>query len=230
MIGPLFLYSTSPAPHEVTILSWARRRRSDPATPLSAVVMQTALNEPSEAELDGLRSHFCTQGVDVRLEDSGLATRPDAHRNSVADRLAAADLLLITGGSPDLLCERTTGTPALAALQAASDSGAVIAGCSAGAAVIGAGMPIGKGEGRRPVAFWGWLPRTLVAPHFGHFDIEPWLEGFPQCTVLGIPNDAMALIVHGAEVRNIGNRALTLKTNTNVQQLEPAHQTRLPVS
>jgi cyanophycinase len=186
--------------------------------------MQTALQEPNDAELDGLRSHFCTQGVEVLLRDSGLATREDAHRTSVADRLATADLVLITGGSPELLCERTIGTPALAALRAASESGAVIAGCSAGAAVIGAGMPIGTG---RPLGLWAWLPRTVVAPHFDRFDIEPWVDAFPHCTILGIPNDAMALVLNGTELTTMGDRALSLQTGADAQLLGPAQHARL---
>ena len=189
--------------------------------------MQTALQEPNAAELDGLRSHFCTQGVEVLLHDSGLVTRQDAYRESVSDRLAAADLVLVTGGSPERLCGRTIGTPALTALRAASESGAVIAGCSAGAVVTGAGMPIGKGDHRRPLPLWEWLPRTVVAPHFGLFDIEPWVQDFADCSVLGIPNDAMALILRGVDLENIGDRALILRTGAQVQQIGPAQRARL---
>lgn len=228
MLGPLFLYSTSPSPHETAILALARHRRSDPSTPLSAVVLQTALQEPSDAELDGLRSHFCTQGIDVSLRDSGLATRQDAYRQSVSDRVTAADLVLITGGSPQLLHERTIGTPALAALRAASEKGAVIAGCSAGAAVVGAGMVMGKEENRRSLRLWGWLSRTVVAPHFGLYDVEPWLEAFPQCAVLGIPNDTMALVLDGADLKNVGDRALIMRAGGDVQRIEPAQRVRLP--
>jgi cyanophycinase-like exopeptidase len=183
--------------------------------------MQTALPDPSDAELAGLRSHFCTQGVEVVLSDSGLASRADAYRPAVADRLAAADLVLITGGSPELLCERTVATPALAALRKASESGAVIAGCSAGAIVLGAGMPIGKGDDRRSIALWGWLPRTVVVPHFGNFDTKPWVQAFPHCSMLGIPNDAMALVRHGVALEIVGDRAVILQSDADVQTLGP---------
>ena len=166
--------------------------------------MQAALQEPSDAELDGLRSHFCTRGVDILLRDSGLATRQHAHRESVADHLAAADLVLITGGSPQLLYERTIGTPALAALRAASESGAVIAGCSAGAAVIGAGMVIGKGAHRRSLRTLGVASSNSRGTAFRTLAIEPWLQAFPHCTVLGIPDDAMALVRQGVDLETMG--------------------------
>ncbi len=210
MVGPLFLYSTSPAPHESTILHWARSRRADPHRPLAAVVMQTPLPESAPSELDGLHRHFCSRGVAVHLEDSGLAGRRDAMRQSVVERLSAADLILITGGSPELLYERTVDTPALAALRAAWADGAAIAGCSAGAVALGAGMPSGTGDGRRPYPLWRWIGRTVVAPHFGRYAIDPWLHAFPDCSVLGIPDDAMALVLQGRDVHNVGDRPLSL--------------------
>ncbi|HVX42472.1 MAG TPA: Type 1 glutamine amidotransferase-like domain-containing protein [Mycobacteriales bacterium] len=227
MIGPLFLYSTSPAPHEAVILDWARRRRSDPARPISAVVVQTPMPEPDDACLEGLRSHFCTQGVDVDVTDSGLAARPDALRPAVSDRIAAADLVLITGGSPQLLYERTADTPAIDALRAASDSGAVIAGCSAGAAAFGVGMVIGRGETPRPIPLWGWLTRTVVAPHFGQYAIEPWLDAFPDCTVLGIPDGAMAFVLGGNDVQAVGSQPLVLKSRNEVKSIGPSDRALL---
>lgn len=67
-------------------------------------------------------------------------------------------------------------------------------------------MPVGAGDERRPCGFWGWIRRTLVAPHFGRYDIDPWLQTFPDCTVLGIPDDAMALVLHGRQVRSVGGK------------------------
>lgn len=97
MVGPLFLYSTSPSPHEPTILTWAGRHQPDRSRPLAAVVVQTALIDPSPAE---------------------------------------------------------------------------------------------------------------VAPHFGRYDIKPWLRAFPECTDLGIPDGAMALVLRGREVEPVGSQPL----------------------
>lgn len=183
----LFLYSTSPAPHEQTILAACRR-------PTRAVALLTALEAPDPAQLDGLRAHF-----PVPLEDSGLASREDAYDPAVVSRLAAADLVLIGGGFPERLASVTLGTPALAAMRAAHESGTVFAGCSAGAVVFGAGM-VSAGE---RLDLWAWLPNTVVAPHFGPYDIAPWGRAYPSCEVLGIPNDAMAK-VDGAETTSLG--------------------------
>ncbi len=172
--------------------------------------MQTALSDPSLAELDALRAHFCTKSVDVAMDDSGLATRKDAYRPDVVRRLETADLILITGGSPERLYDCTVDTPALNALRVASDRGAVIAGCSAGAIVVGAGMPIGTADNLRPGRFWALIERTVVAPHYGRYDIKRWLQAFPDCTVLGIPDDTMALVLHGCEIQSVGDQPIHL--------------------
>lgn len=173
-----------------------------------AVALQTPMDEPSD--LSGLEQHFCTKGIEVWLNDSGLHTREDAYRPAVIQRLAAADLVLITGGSPRRILEATSGTPALAALRSAHDEGAAIAGCSAGAAVLGAGMLDGPRDQRRVLPLWGWLPSTLIAPHFGQYSLDPWLDAFPSCTALGIPDGAMALVSQLREVQAVGSHPLTL--------------------
>ncbi|MFC6157984.1 Type 1 glutamine amidotransferase-like domain-containing protein [Kribbella jiaozuonensis] len=208
MAGSAFLYSTSPSPHELVILQQVQRSHPGHRRPISAVVLQTPLDEPGD--LHGLEQHFCTKGIDVRLVDSGLHTREDAYRSAVVQRLAEADLVLITGGSPLRIHEATVGTPALAALRAAHDEGAVIAGCSAGALVLGVGMINGSRDARKVQSLWGWLPSTLVAPHFGNYDLDPWLNAFPTCTVLGIPDGAMALVSQLLEVEAVGPEPLKL--------------------
>jgi hypothetical protein len=83
--------------------------------------------EPSEwlprallaAGVRRLRRHFGTQGVAITLEDAGRATREASSRPDVCARLAAADLVLISGGLSSRLVEATLGSPDLAALEAA---------------------------------------------------------------------------------------------------------------
>lgn len=207
MRGVAFLYSTSPSPHELLIVQSARRRRAHDR-PISAVVLQAASDGPGD--LQGLEQHFCTTGIEVQLVDSGLHTREDAYRSSVVERIADADLVLITGGSPLRLQDATSATPALDALRAAHEQGAVIAGCSAGAAVLGAGMVDGPRDAAKMKSLWGWLPSTLVAPHFGNYDLDPWLDAFPACTALGIPDGAMALVRQLREVEAVGAVPLKL--------------------
>ena len=184
----IFLYSSSPAPYEPIIMAAAPGERR--------IVMQTPLESPDPEELVMLRRHF------PDTQDSGLAYREDAFDADVIERLRTADLILITGGSPERLVECTVDTPALAALREAEARGAVIAGCSAGAVAIGAGMP----ERR----LWGWLPGTLIAPHFGGYDIGPWRQEFPDCRIVGIPDGAMAVVGPDRTPEPVGTSELTI--------------------
>lgn len=185
--------------------------------------MLTPLAEPLPREMRGLLRHFGAQGLEIALEDCGLATRDDAHRPEVARRLEVADLVLVTGGSSSRLLDATVGTPALAALEAARAAGVVVAGCSAGAIAPGAGLFRGRGDERRPVRAWGWLPCTVVAPHFGRYELPPWVEAFPGSQLLGIPDGAMAL-VHpgGGRIESLGPAPLTIVTASGASiQLPP---------
>lgn len=200
----IFLYGTSPAPHEPAILAAVPRIGSE-SDPIRAVAVRAAQDDPSEGDLATLAGHFSTQsGFPVDLADSGLRSRADGFDPVVLGRLAAAELVLLSGGSPTRLVRTLRGTPALAALSVARRGGAVVAGCSAGAAVLGAGM-IDFG---RPLRTWDWLPGVLVAPHFGHYDHRAWLRAFPGRSMIGIPDGAMARVSDTGEITALGQRSL----------------------
>lgn len=158
-----------------------------------------------------LWQHFGTQGVAIQLQDAELAVRADAYRPDVIARLQAADMVLLSGGSPERAYRELYDTPALAALAAANKAGALIAGCSAGALLVGQGMLSNEQGELRPFRLWGWLAHALVAPHYGAYDIECWRQAFPECWVLGIPNDAAALVRPGwQQVESLGSQPLTI--------------------
>ncbi len=63
----------------------------------------------------------------THTETADVSTRPRAEAAATATRLSAADLLVIGGGSPDLLLAVMGGTAVESALQAALARGAVVA-------------------------------------------------------------------------------------------------------
>ncbi len=184
MTGTIFLYSTSPAPHESTILRAVRRDRRCDAGPIRAVALRAGLEQPDDADLAQLGRQF---GRDpefpVGLTDSGLGCRGDAADPAVISRLEQADLVLIGGGSPVRILELTRDTPALAALLVAIRRGTVVAGCSAGAIVLGAGH-----------------------------DIAPWRRAFPTAPILGIPDGAMAVITEPGGIDSVGEPVIKILT------------------
>ena len=92
----------------------------------------------------------------VRVVDADSAADP-----ALAERLAAAALIHLPGGDPDLIPALYPGTATWAAMQAAHGDGAVLAGASAGAMAL-AGR---TWTGREVVAGLGVVPRVLVLPH-----------------------------------------------------------------
>lgn len=100
----------------------------------------------------------------VPVVDAGSAADP-----SLAVRLAAATLIHLPGGDPDLIPELYPGTAAWAAMQRAQAGGAVLAGASAGAMAL---------------ATWTWtpaggIPGLGVVPGIGvapHADAASWKQ------------------------------------------------------
>jgi hypothetical protein len=118
----------------------------------------------------GAWTHDWSTGPDPVI-DSGLYTRDDAHSDEVCRAISAADVALIGGGRPGVLYDSVAGTPALEALVAASDRGAVVAGTSGSAQVMGCAAinPYGD-DGVETEPTLAWLDDVVVSTH--HRDTE----------------------------------------------------------
>lgn len=92
----------------------------------------------------------------VPIVDEASAADPD-----LASRVAAADLLHLPGGDPDLIPGLYPGSAAGAAIRTALGGGAVLAGASAGAMALAdwTWTPGGLIRGL------GYVPRAIVVPH-----------------------------------------------------------------
>jgi cyanophycinase len=91
-----------------------------------------------------------------------------------ADRVRAANLIYFSGGKPDYLRRTLDGTAVWAAVQQVFDRGGVIAGCSAGAMILGGHVPefslkAGVPWINRWEASFGWVPGAIIAPHYDEF-------------------------------------------------------------
>jgi cyanophycinase len=141
-------------------------------------------------------AHFSALGAEpvaVLIEDRAGADDPRA----VAE-IAGADLVYFSGGKPGHLLAMLRDSGAGAALRAAHDRGAVIAGCSAGAMVLG-GHQVRFGGGRFPKPPIGWddslgfVPGIVVMPHYDAFPetlVAPMVLTAPAgALVVGIDED-----------------------------------------
>ena len=104
--------------------------------------------------------HFQSLGAaaqSVPVIDRTGATNPD-----YAAAVAQANFVYLSGGKPDYLYQTLAGSAVWHAIEAVLSSGGILAGCSAGAMILGEkffGFP-GWRQG------FGYLPGATVIPHF----------------------------------------------------------------
>jgi cyanophycinase len=106
--------------------------------------------------------HFTDLGADV--ERVHIIDRESANDPCWEPILEQADLIYFSGGDPGYLYETMKDTLAWAAAQRAWVRGAIYAGCSAGAMILGKRMP-GFRLGGTQEGF-GIVPATYIVPHF----------------------------------------------------------------
>ena len=153
---------------------------------VSVVPTAAAAQNPAKAASNGV-SYFSSLGADA---SAVMALGPDdATDPGLIAPLAQADVVYLTGGDPAHLLRTLRGSLLLSALRDALARGAVVAGSSAGAMVLGSRM-----------RYRGWLDalgvvgRVTVLPHHERADPEIVAaelaeEAPPGQVVLGI--DAM---------------------------------------
>jgi cyanophycinase len=91
-----------------------------------------------------------------------------------ADLVQNANLVYFSGGKPDFLFDALTGTRVWAAVRHVLDRGGVVAGCSAGAMIMGGHVPdFGSRFGVPSISRWqaafGLIPDAIVIPHYNEF-------------------------------------------------------------
>jgi len=91
-----------------------------------------------------------------------------------ADRVRAANLVYFSGGKPDYLRGTLDGTAVWAAVCDVFDRGGVVAGCSAGAMIMGGYVPEFSLKAGVPwINRWrdsfALLPGAIVVPHYDEF-------------------------------------------------------------
>ena len=146
-----------------------------------AVVPTAAGQEDTpRAWIDKGTVHFARLGADVI--PVMVLDRRDAEDPRHSESVAEADWIYFSGGKPGYVVETLAGTRFWSAVVARHRAGAVLAGASAGAMMLGSRtfhFPDGIAETGLPrrVAVrdaLGLLPGVLVAPHFDAVPTEFW--------------------------------------------------------
>ncbi|HEX6032868.1 MAG TPA: Type 1 glutamine amidotransferase-like domain-containing protein [Anaerolineales bacterium] len=106
--------------------------------------------------------HF--KGLGAEVEPVRIIDRDSANDPCWEPILEGADLIYFSGGDPSYLYEVMKGSLAWAAAQQAWERGAIYAGCSAGAMILGKRMPSFRLAGTQEG--FGVIPATFIVPHF----------------------------------------------------------------
>jgi cyanophycinase-like exopeptidase len=171
--------------------------------------------------------HFTRLGAEV--QPVMLLTHEDAENPALAEQIAWANFVYISGGKPRYLLDALQGTPAWQAIQHIYESGGVVTGCSAGAMVLGGELFDFPQIWRTWPAF-GFVPGVLIIPHFdevpaGVFSLTSKLQR--GSTVVGI--DGMtALVGHNGRYTVSGRGGVTVITQGGKTRFRDGQQVVLP--
>jgi cyanophycinase-like exopeptidase len=176
--------------------------------------LATAAGQEGERSLTYWRELGAAQGERIGVATTFLPvfTREHANDPLLAARVAEAGLLYLSGGSPGHLAETLVGSLVGDAIMAHVRSGGALAGCSAGAMVLGTTVPTFRFGARAPVAGFDLLPGLQVIPHFNRL-FELAIKGAPDATrhLLGIENlTALVRWSAATEWRVVGHGAVHL--------------------
>lgn len=175
---------------------------------------------PTAAAPDGttVTERWAQMGVEhfsklaAHVEPVMLTTRADANNAEIVAKLADANFIYFSGGKPRYLLETLQNTEAWKTIQRVFADGGVLAGCSAGAMVLG-GEFFDFPQVWRTRPALGMVPDIAVIPHFDElpsFFAENAIKAAAgKITVVGVEG-ATALVgsQHGWTVR--GTRGVTV--------------------
>ena len=156
--------------------------------------------------------HFRALGAQV--SPVMLLTRDDAQDERVLADLRGADLYYFSGGNPEHVIEVLRDTPAWQIISSGYLAGAVLAGCSAGAMMLGgytlSVRAVMRGQPPRWLPGLGIAPGIVLMPHFDRVADFASAEMFrailaaapPDTTLVGVDEDtALIHIPNAAEQR-----------------------------
>jgi cyanophycinase len=112
-------------------------------------------------------THFDDIGVPARVIE--VKERGDAFKEDLLGELDRVSVVYLSGGNPAFLADAVVGTPLGDALLGAVDRGAGLAGCSAGACLIGEASPESVTDRIDEEAWMAGLrllPGVWVVPHW----------------------------------------------------------------
>jgi cyanophycinase len=202
------------------------------------VVMTVATNEPQDAA-DKYRSLFRGRGVKhVNVVD--VSEREQGFNKSSLDKIAEADVIFFTGGDQLNVTSLMGGTPLHSLIHERFKDGVVIAGTSAGAAMMSSWMIISGGSGNPPMVGGvdfapglDLIEDTVIDTHFSqrarHGRLLTAVAHYPHAIGIGI-DEQTAMVVRGHEFKVIGEGVVTIVDGSGMRHCDlPYRENKQPI-
>lgn len=120
-----------------------------------------------------------------------IYTREDAFNMEYVNQVKESALIYISGGDPHYLAETIINTPLWDAIYENWQSGASLAGCSAGAMVLSSQIPNFRFTKKEPTAGLNLIPNIRVIPHFNKF--FKWIPESAAKILLHVPDNTILI-------------------------------------
>ena len=157
------------------------------------IQIPTAAGQESDDRLDYWKQLGQSQAdaIGVKATYLPIYTRDDAFKQEHVDAIKDSALMYMSGGDPHFLAEVLIDSPVWSAMVANWQSGASLAGCSAGAMVLSAQIPNFRMLKKSPTNGLNLLPEIRVIPHFNKF--FKWIPESAAKVLLHVPNDSILI-------------------------------------
>lgn len=192
---------------------------------------------PTAAALDGpgVVDRWAQMGVEhfsqlgATVEPVMLLNRADADNSKIVDQITTANFVYLSGGKPRYLLETLQGTLSWQAILNLLTAGGVVAGCSAGAMVLGSEV-FDFPQVWRTIPALGVVPGIAVIPHFDEIPAlmtNTMIRSKRRVTIVGI-DGSTALIQSNAHWTVLGRGGVTVFTGKQKRRYLAGDQIALP--
>ncbi len=211
-------YLPEMAPFEKSLIEDGERNGKAP----TYIQIPTAAGRESQDRLNYWKQLGKEQAERLGVQQLFLPiyTREDAHNPIYIDQIQNSALMYMSGGDPHYLAETLIDTPLWKAMYANWQSGASLAGCSAGAMVLSTQIPNFRFLKKAPSAGLSLIPNIRVIPHFNKF--FKWIPESAAKILLHVPDDTILIGVDEltAIVKRTGNASWSVYGEAKVHILK----------
>ncbi len=155
------------------------------------VQIPTAAGQESPDRLKYWENLGATQAklLDIEPHFLPIFSREDAFNLELVKKIEDSALMYMSGGDPHYLANTLRDTPVWQAIQNNWQSGASLAGCSAGAMAMCGEIPNFRFTKRPPTEGFNLLPNLRVIPHFDKF--FKWIPDSAAKVLLSAPENTI---------------------------------------